>query len=88
MLNIMTSNPIVTIINRANPNHPNIIAAVPTPLLTLPLPRSCAIVLAPTEAVCCHKTDTRTKTLATKMRARAICETGLDGKGLTSRSEP
>lgn len=88
ILKIITSNPIVTTINSANPNHPNIIAAVPTPLFKLPFPKSCAIVLAATEAVCCHSTETSTNTLATKMRARAICETGREGKGLTSRSEP
>ena len=84
----MTNNPMVTMINNANPNHPNIIADVPTPLFTLPLPRSWAIVLAATEAVCCHSTETKTKTEATKIRARATWETGRDGKGLTSRSEP
>lgn len=88
MLNIMTSNPMVTIMNNAKPNQPNIIAVVPTPDLTLPLPRSCAIVLAATDAVCCHSTETRTKTEATKMRARATWDTGLEGKGLTSLSEP
>ena len=88
ILNIMTSNPIVTMMNRANPNQPNIIAVVPTPDLTLPFPRSCAIVLAATEAVCCHSTDTSTKTEATKMSASAICDTGLEGNGLTSRSDP
>lgn len=88
MLKIMTNNPIVTIIKSANPNQPSIIAEVPTPLLTLPLPRSWAIVLAATDAVCCHSTDTRTKTEATKISARAIWETGREGKGFTSRSEP
>lgn len=75
-------------INSAKPNHPRIMAAVPTPLFTLPLPKSWAIVLAPTDAVCCHKTETSTKTEATKMSARATWETGREGNGLTSRSEP
>ena len=88
ILKIITNNPIVTIINSANPNHPSIIADVPTPLFTLPFPRSCAIVLAATDAVCCHSTETSTKTEATKMSARATWETGREGKGLTSRSEP
>ena len=89
MLNIITSNPIVTTINSAKPNHPSTIAVVPTPLFTLPLPRSCAIVLAATEAVCCQSTETRTKTEATKIRARETWETGREGKGFTSRiSEP
>ena len=78
----------MTAMNSTKPNHPNIIAEVPTPLLTLPFPKSWATVLAATEAVCCQSTDTRTKTEATKMSAKAICETGLDGKGLTSCSEP
>jgi hypothetical protein len=43
---------------------------------------------AATEAVCCHSTETSTKMEAMKMMARAICETGLEGKGLTSRSLP
>lgn len=84
----MTSNPIVTITINANPNQPRTIAEVPTPLLTLPFPRSCAIVLAATEAVCCHNTDTSTKTDATKMRAKATCDTGREGNGLISTSEP
>ena len=89
MLRIITSNPIVTTINSAKPNHPSTIAVVPTPLFTLPLPRSCAIVLAATEAVCCQSTETRTKTEATKIRARETWETGREGKGFTSRiSEP
>ena len=87
-LNIMTNNPIVTIISSENPIQPSTIAVVPIPLFTLPFPRSCAIVLAPTEAVCCHSTDTRTKTDATKMRARATWQTARDGKGLTSFSSP
>ena len=74
--------------NSANPNQPNIMAVVPIPLCTLPLPKSCAMVLAATEAVCCHSTDTRTKMEATKMRANATWETGRVGKGLTSRTEP
>ena len=88
MLKIITSNPIVTMISNEKPIQPSTIAAVPTPLWTLPFPRSCAIVLAATEAVCCQRTLTRTNTEATKIKASAICETGRDGNGLTSRSEP
>lgn len=88
MLRIMTSRPIVTTTNRTNPNQPSTIADVPTPLLTLPLPISWAIVLAATDAVCCHSTETSTNTEETKMRASAAWETGRDGKGLTSTSEP
>lgn len=61
---------------------------LPTPLLTLPFPRSWAIMDAATEAVCCHRTETRTKIDAMKIMARATWETGLEGKGLTSRSLP
>lgn len=43
---------------------------------------------AATEAVCCQRTETRTKIEAMKIIARAIWETGREGKGLTSRSEP
>lgn len=75
-------------INSAKLNQPNTIAVVPTPLNTLPFPMSCAMIDAATEAVCCHRTETRMKIDAMKMMARAIWETGLDGKGLTSRSAP
>ena len=44
--------------------------------------------LAATEAVCCHSTETSTKTEEMNIRARATWETGRDGNGLTSRSEP
>ena len=84
----MTNNPIVTNTNSPNENQPNTIALVPTPLFTLPLPKSWAICDAATDAVCCHSTLTSTKTDAMKMRARAICETGREGKGLTSTSDP
>lgn len=63
-------------------------ALVPTPDLTEPFPKSCAMTEAATEAVCCQSTETRTKMEAMKMMARAIWETGRLGKGLTSRSEP
>lgn len=82
------SKPTVTITNKAKPNHPRIIAVVPTPLLTLPFPISFVIVLAATDAVCCHSTDTRTKTEAMNISANEACETGLDGNGLNSRSDP
>lgn len=84
----MTNNPIVTMINKENPNQPNTIAVVPIPLNTLPFPKSCAMIDAATEAVCCHNTETRTKIEAMKMMARAIWDTGREGKGLTSRSLP
>lgn len=84
----MTSNPIVTMIKSTNPNQPSTIAVVPTPLLTLPFPKSCAIMDAATDAVCCHKTDTRTKIEAINIRVRATWDTGRDGKGLTSLSLP
>lgn len=84
----MTSKPTVTITSRTKPNQPSTIAEEPTPLFTLPLPMSWAIVLAATDAVCCHNTDTRTNTEETKMRASAAWETGREGKGLTSRSDP
>ncbi len=78
----------VTTINSANPNQPSTIALVPTPLRTLPLPKSCATCAAATEAVCCHSTLTSTKMEAMKMRASATWETGREGKGLMSMSEP
>lgn len=84
----MTNNPIVTIINNANPNHPNTIALVPTPLLTDPFPKSLATCAAATEAVCCHKTLTSTKIDEMKISASATCDTGREGKGLMSMSEP
>lgn len=88
ILRIMTNNPIVTMMSNANENQPRTMALVPTPDLTAPLPKSCAMTEAATEAVCCQRTDTRTKMAEMKMRARATWETGREGKGLTSRSEP
>lgn len=88
ILKIMTSNPTVTMTSRTKPNQPSTIADEPTPLFTLPFPMSCAIVLAATDAVCCHSTDTSTNTEETKIRASAAWETGREGKGLTSRSDP
>jgi len=88
MLNIMTSKPRVTTTSRPNPNQPSTMAAVPTPDLTLPFPRSWAIVLAATAAVCCHITDTSTKTDEMNIVASATCDTALDGKGFTSCSDP
>lgn len=88
ILNIMTKRPIVTIISNVNENQPSTMALVPTPDLTAPLPKSSAIVLAATDAVCCHNTETSMKMEAMKMMARATCDTGREGKGLTSRSEP
>lgn len=88
MLKIITSRPTVTMMSSAKPNQPNTIALVPTPLLTLPFPKSCVICAAATDAVCCHRTLTRTKMEAMKMRARATCETGREGKGLMSMSLP
>lgn len=87
-LKIIVNSATVTTTSNPNPNHPSTIADVPTPLFTLPLPMSFAIVLAATDAVCCHRTETRTKTAATKTRARATWETGRLGKGFTSCSEP
>lgn len=63
-------------------------AVEPTPLLTLPLPRSCTMVDAATEAVCCHMMLTSTKTDEMNTVAKAAWDTGLDGNGLTSVSEP
>lgn len=74
--------------SRVKENHPSTMALVPTPDLTAPLPKSSAMVLAATEAVCCHRTETRMKMDEMKMMARATWLTGRLGKGLTSRSEP
>lgn len=88
ILRIMSKRPMVTTISKAKENQPIAIALDPTPDLTLPLPRSWAMILAATDAVCCHRTDTKTNIEATKMIASEICETNRDGKGFTSRSEP
>lgn len=88
ILKIMTSRPMVTMSSSAKLNQPSTMADVPTPLFMLPLPMSWATCAAATEAVCCHSTDTKTKTEAIKTRASADWETGRDGKGLTSTSEP
>jgi len=63
-------------------------ADVPTPASTLPLAKSCAMMLAATEAVCCQRTETRTKMEAMKMMASATWLTAREGNGLTSRSDP
>jgi len=86
ILKIITNNPMVTIINRVKLNQPITMADVPTPDLTLPLARSCATMLAATDAVCCQRTDTSTKMDAMKMMASATWLTAREGKGLTSRS--
>jgi hypothetical protein len=78
----------VTMMSRVKENQPRTMALVPTPDLTLPLAKSSAIVEAATDAVCCHRTETRTKMEAMKMMASATWETGRDGKGFTSRSDP
>ncbi len=88
MLSIMTSRPMVTMMSSVKENQPMTMALVPTPDRTEPLPKSWAIVAAATDAVCCQRTETRMKMEAMKMMARATCETGREGKGLTSRSEP
>jgi len=78
----------VTTINNAKLNQPSTIAVVPTPLKTLPLPKSWAMIEAATDAVCCQRTETSTNIDAMKMMASAIWETGREGNGLTSRSLP
>ena len=71
----------MTRINNAKPNHPNTIAVVPTPDLTLPFAKSCAMILAATDAVCCQRTETRTKILEMKIMARETWQTGREGIG-------
>ena len=88
ILNIMTSKPIVTMINKVKLNQPITMADEPTPAMTLPLPKSWAMTDAATDAVCCQSTETRTKMVAMKMMTRATWLTGREGNGLTSRSEP
>ena len=88
MLKIITRRPIVTMISKVKLNQPMTIALDPTPDMTLPLPKSWAMILAATDAVCCHNTETRMKMEAMKMMAKATWLTGRLGKGLTSRSEP
>ena len=78
----------VTTISKLKASQPSTMALVPTPDLTLPLPKSWATCAPATEAVCCHKTETRTKMDEMKIMARATCETAREGKGLTSTSEP
>jgi hypothetical protein len=45
---------------------------VPTPLRTLPLPKSWAMMEAATDAVCCQRTETSTNIEAMNMMASAI----------------
>lgn len=72
MLNIMTKRPMVTTISNAKLNQPSTMAVVPTPLSTLPLPKSWAMIEAATEAVCCQRTETSTNIDAMNMMASAI----------------
>ena len=88
MLSIMTSSPIVTTTSSPKPNQPSIMAVVPTPLLTLPLPRSCAMMDAATDAVCCQSTLTSTNIEAMMIIASATCDTARLGNGFTSTSDP
>ena len=46
------------------------------------------MVVAATEAVCCQRTETSTKMELMKMMARAIWETGRDGKGFLPSASP
>lgn len=78
----------VTMMSKVKLNQPITMALVPTPLRTLPLPKSWAMTLAATDAVCCQRTDTSTKMEAMKMMASDTWLTGRLGNGLTSRSEP
>lgn len=80
--------PIVTMMSSANANQPMTMALVPTPLLTAPFPKSCAITDAATDAVCCHKTETRIKMDDMKMMARETCDTAREGMARTTLSEP
>jgi len=68
----MTNKPMVTTINSAKLNQPSTIAVVPTPLRTLPLPKSWAMMEAATDAVCCQRTETSTNIEAMNMMASAI----------------
>lgn len=88
ILKIMTSMPMVTMMSSVKLNQPMTMALDPTPDSTLPLAMSWAMMLAATEAVCCHRTDTSTKMEAMKMMASATWLTGREGIGLTSSSEP
>lgn len=88
ILNIMTKRPMVTMISNAKLNQPSTMAVVPTPLLTLPFPKSWAMMEAATDAVCCQRTETSTNIEAMNIMASAIWDTGREGKGFTSRSLP
>ena len=68
----------VTMMSNVKLNQPSTMALVPTPDMTLPLPKSWAITEAATEAVCCHSTETRTKMEATK-RATTMSSTSAVG---------
>lgn len=88
ILSIITSSPIVTTTRRPKPNQPSTMADEPTPLFRLPFAKFCTIELAATDAVCCHSTDTSTNTEEIPIKVKATCDTGREGKGLTSLSEP
>ena len=47
----------------------------------------CTVVAEATEAVCCQSMETNVSNAARVDMARPTCETGREGKGLTSRVE-
>lgn len=85
---IMTSNPIVTTIEKNTPTQPSAIAAGPTCPLTVPYDRLRIILAAAEVAMCCHNNDTNANSEAKVIIPNASCDTGRDGKGLTSRELP
>lgn len=84
----MSSSPRATIMVRQKLIQPIAIAPAPTSVLTLPTFALSAIAAAPTAPTCCQRLATSNSTLPTNVHARAIWDTGIEGKGLTSLSDP
>lgn len=88
MDSIITSRPRAAIISRAKDTHPHTIAPAPTPPFAAPYVKTSAIVDAATPAMCCQKVASNAMSADSPTHARAIWDTGREGKGLTSLALP
>ncbi len=88
MLNIMTSRPMVTMMRRVKLNQPMTIALVPTPDKTLPLARVLGYDAGCYRGRVLPQHRDEDEDAGDEDDGQATCDTGRDGNGLTSRSEP
>lgn len=69
-------------------NHPSTIAAVPTCPETAPYVSVSAIDAVELLFICCQSTETKTNPNERLIIPKATCETGREGNGFTSTSDP